>query len=518
MPSVLDRLWRGTFWLALKSPLQVIIAFWSVPLIQHAIGAEANGAYVFAWGFGFIQFLLEFGMGSALQRQVSHAWTIGDRAQVNRLVVCGIAFYGIMALVQMVILLCIAYFGLPPRFQGASLRLIVGLLWVQALSAPFYGLLTVVSSVLLAGGRYAILPMLDLLILVLRFVILIMGLRTGVDFLTIIEAQMIVLLGGMLIPALWVMIHELRCVPVFTVPRARIMRGYFRSDSTCFLMQLSVVLADKVDTTILGYALPDTNPGPAITVYQNVSKPFFQIRQTAWTMAYLVVPVVARLAAARDSRSLDQLKYDGTRFLVGLLLPVALLAGLYAEPFLNLWVGPRYVPYAPLLRLFLVAALPMVLSVLTQMAIGMGKIKVVALAPLVGSLVNLPLSYYLTTRLGVSGVIWGTVLTTLFSNMLIPGVYLFRLLEIPLSTFLVRTLRTPLTAVLFLVPAAWICRAIVPPAPIGTTALARSLPLVLNLVVGTAAYVLGYAATPQGRADLAALARHFRIRRVQVSL
>ena len=72
--SVLSRLWRGTFWLALKSPLQVVIAFWSVPLVQHAIGAEVNGAYVFAWGFGFLQFLLEFGMSSALHRQVTVAW------------------------------------------------------------------------------------------------------------------------------------------------------------------------------------------------------------------------------------------------------------------------------------------------------------------------------------------------------------------------------------------------------------------------------------------------------------
>ena len=38
---------------------------------------------------------------------------------------------------------------------------------------------------------------------------------------------------------------------------------------------------------------------------------------------------------------LDRLKYDGTRFLIALLLPVALLAGINAAPFLNLWVGPR---------------------------------------------------------------------------------------------------------------------------------------------------------------------------------
>ena len=113
-------MWRGTIWLALKSSLQVIIAFWSVPLVQHAIGAEANGAYVFAWGFGFIQFLLEFGMGAALQRQVTDAWTRNDRDAVKRLIACGTTFYTAMAVIQMIALLAIAYLGLPPHFQGAA--------------------------------------------------------------------------------------------------------------------------------------------------------------------------------------------------------------------------------------------------------------------------------------------------------------------------------------------------------------------------------------------------------------
>ena len=67
-------------------------------------------------------------------------------------------------------------------------------------------------------------------------------------------------------------------------------------------MQVSVVLADKIDTTILGYALPETDPGPSITVYQNVSRPFFQIRQAGWTLAYLVIPAVTSLAAVHDAR------------------------------------------------------------------------------------------------------------------------------------------------------------------------------------------------------------------------
>ena len=100
-----------------------------------------------------------------------------------------------------------------------------------------------------------------------------------------------------------------------------------------FLIQLSVVLADKIDTTILGFALRRRRPR-AIAVYQIVSKPFMQIRQTGWMLAYLVMPAVASLAAARDERGLERIKYDGPRLHVGLLLPVALLAWIYAGPFL----------------------------------------------------------------------------------------------------------------------------------------------------------------------------------------
>ena len=82
------------------------------------------------------------------------------------------------------------------------------------------------------------------------------------------------------------------------------------------------------------------------------------------------------------------------------------------------------------MRFFLLAAIPLVLSVLVQMSIGLNKVKVIALAALAGSVVNLPISCFLTARLGVPGVIWGTVLTTLFSNLLVPGIYVFRELQI----------------------------------------------------------------------------------------
>ena len=130
-PPVLSRLLRGTFWLTLRAPLQAVLSFWTVRLMIESIG-DGTGAYHFAWGFGFLQFLLEFGMASALQRRVSETWTTRDREGLDRAVACGLSFYATIALIQSVFLILIAHVAMPHTgYTGKSYELIVKLLWLQ---------------------------------------------------------------------------------------------------------------------------------------------------------------------------------------------------------------------------------------------------------------------------------------------------------------------------------------------------------------------------------------------------
>jgi hypothetical protein len=534
LPPVLSRLLSGTFWLALRVPLHVIFSLWTTRLVLQAIGPGMGGAYRFAWGFGFFQMLFEFGISSALQRQISDSWTRGDREGVDRAVACGMNFYAGMALVQVAALLVVAYGFLPlsqfapgsGSMAGQSLTLqalgdpghglsaavaqvgqyqfILKLLWLQIFTAPCYGLSVVVSSVLQAARRYDLIPRFEVAITILRFVVLFLGVASGVDFFWIVVAQIAVQVGLSLGPGLWVMVHDLGHLPHFTGARLADYKALLHVSFFMALIQISVVLGDKVDTTILGFMHPD--PGRANMVYDVVSKPFLQLRQTGWMLAYMVMPAVASLAAARDLRGLERIKYDGTRLHLGGLLPIGLLGFLYAGPFLSLWVGNRLgydaAREGPLMQLFLTAAIPLVLSVPVQMAIGINRIEVIALAAIAGSLVNLPVSCYLTARIGVAGVIWGTVLTTFFSNLLIPGLYVFRVLDIDVRTYLKRTLGAPLAGAMALVAATWLLRQAFPVAYPGDTLLTRSLPLVIHLSVGTLAYAVGYLLVPAGRGDV----------------
>lgn len=519
LPPVLGRLVSGTIWTALRTPLQAVIVFWSTRLILHAIGEDQMGAYLFAWGFGFLQFLLEFGISSALQRQISERWTQGDREGVDRAIACGMNFYSAMALIQAAVLLALAYWPyIAQRFHGDSYHLIVKLLILQAIMSPFYGLSVVVTSVLQAARRYDFLPRYEVAIVIVRFLILWGGLSAGLNFFWVVVAQTLAQVVLALAPAIWVMRRELGHVPHFAGARRSDYLALFHISFYMFLIQLSVVLADKVDTTILGFALTDP-PGPALAVYGFVSKPFLQIRQVGWMLASMVMPAVASLAAAHDERGLDRLKYDGARMHLGLILPLTLLAWIYAAPFLTLWVGGQLAgagyDTAPwLMRLFLFATVPLMVAIHCQMAIGTNRIAVIALASLAGSLVNLPVSYVLTCKIGVAGVIWGTVLTTFFSNFLVPGIYMWRILEIRPQAYFSRTLAAPLAGAVGLMAAAWACRWL---APIvlrddSTSLPIRALPLIAHLTVGCLAYLAGYLLVPAGRADLDMLLRKFRLR------
>jgi O-antigen/teichoic acid export membrane protein len=517
LPPVLGRLLSGTFWLALRVPLQVVFSLLTTRFVLQAIGREENGAYVFAWGFGFFQFLFEFGASSALQRQISDAWTRGDREGVDRSIACGMNFYAAMALLQAAALLGVAYLALPySKLRPESYPLVIKLLWLQAITAPCFGLSIVITSVLQAARRYAFVPRLEVLIVTLRFAVLVVGLGLGYDFFGVVVAQTVVQVVLGIGPALWVMVRELGHTAHFRGARWADYKVLGHFSLYVALIQISVVLADKLDTTILGFMLDRGAAEAAESVYSVVSKPFVQLRQTGWMLAYMVMPAVASLAAARDERGLERVKYDGTRLHVGALLPIGLLGWLYAGPFLSFWIGDR-LGYdasreAPLMRLFLVAALPLVLSVPVQMAIGLNKIKVIALSALAGSLVNLPVSCYLTWRLGVSGVIWGTVLTTLFSNLLVPGLYVFRELKVDVPTYLERTLAAPLAGAAALIAVTWVLSCLVPvPGPPAASGPRTTL-LIAHLAAGTVAYLAGYLLVPTGRGDLAELAARVRRR------
>jgi hypothetical protein len=96
--------------------------------------------------------------------------------------------------------------------------------------------------------------------------------------------------------------------------------------------------------------------------------------------------------------------------------------------------------------------------------------------------------------------------------LLVPGFYVFRVLEIDPRTYLKRTLGAPLAGGAALIVSTWVLRFVMPVTYPGRALWFRSLPLILHLSAGTLAYIGGYLLVSAGRRDLAELASKLRWR------
>ena len=181
LPPVLGRLLSGTFWLALRVPLQVVFSLWTTRLILQAIGPFENGAYIWAWGWGFFQFLFEFGASSALQRQISDAWTRGDREGVNRAIASGLTSTRRSNPASSRLSRC----GMGLAARDTRGQFIPTCREVALAPGAYRSVLRFLGggiSVLQAARRYDFVPRYELAIVIFRFLVLWVGLAAGVDF------------------------------------------------------------------------------------------------------------------------------------------------------------------------------------------------------------------------------------------------------------------------------------------------------------------------------------------------
>ncbi len=81
--------------------------------------------------------------------------------------------------------------------------------------------------------------------------------RSAFDFFWVVATQTAVQVGLGLGPALWVMVHELGHSPHFRGARWVDYKALGQISLYVALIQISVVLADRIDIAILGFLIPD---------------------------------------------------------------------------------------------------------------------------------------------------------------------------------------------------------------------------------------------------------------------
>lgn len=204
-------------------------------------------------------------------------------------------------------------------------------------------------------------------------------------------------------------------------------RRILNVSSSLFAAGLADLIIYSLDRVVLGAY----RPAATIGLYEGAARPHNLLRQLQGTLLLTVVPVASDYLAAGDQERVRDLLLRGSRYVLVVVAPVAVVLVVLASPLLEVWLGPRFHPAALSLALlcgyWIVGANT---GVVASMLLAAGRVRILARYAWLVAGANLALSLALTPWLGLEGVVLGTVIPNVVS---LPAFLYVALREFPVT-------------------------------------------------------------------------------------
>lgn len=147
----------------------------------------------------------------------------------------------------------------------------------------------------------------------------------------------------------------------------------------------------------------------AVGLYEGPARAHALVRQVNGTLGGIVLPAGARYIAEGDASRTHDLLIRGMRYTLAIVVPLTAVLCVLARPILRVWLGQRFEP-ASVALILLVGywLLNANTGVPGALLLAAGRVRALTLYAAAVGLLNLLLSFALTPRWGLRGVVLGT--------------------------------------------------------------------------------------------------------------
>ncbi|MCX6983435.1 MAG: oligosaccharide flippase family protein [Lentisphaerae bacterium] len=386
------------------------------PFMLRTLGKEAYGVWVLVTAFSVVSgymSLLDLGLQSAVVKFVSEHHARREVDAINQVFSVGLYLFGglgvlgAFALVLFAKLFLTRVFNIPSDLVEMT-RLLLYLLATQILF-EFPGL--IFSAVVDGLQRYDLQRAIQIGYTILYAVLLVTLLLLGYGLMALGITMLVLAVAKALVLVIlaWRLLPSLRLERDFD---RGLLRRVANFSGQIFLIRINAIVYNTMDKTIIGALLTTTQ----LTGYDIANK----LRNISMVpMSFItpqIVPAAATLHGAGDQVRLQELFLKGTKYQMAIMTPVIVTVLVLAERFIRVWLGPDYAYLASLAQLFVVSVfLDAMIGVGQNVLLGVGRVKPMLWISVVGTAVNLSLSVFLTLRIGIAGVMWGTLIDRVIS-------------------------------------------------------------------------------------------------------
>jgi O-antigen/teichoic acid export membrane protein len=430
----------GSSWFALG--VNVVVGVFLSPYILHRLGDTAFGLWILIFSATGYYGLFDLGIRSSIIRYVAKYSATDDQEELDRLANTALFTYCGIGLLTMAITLVASHyvnsiFHIPDDFVGTARWLLLMVGTAVSLGFP----LGMFGGILEGLQRFYLLNVTSTSSSLLRALLIVVALQHGRGLLTVAFITVTLpLLAGLV-----------NAAAVFPLVRLRLGARYVNWSSlrriasysgTTFLIIVAQRLRFKSDAVIIGAFVS----AAAITYFTIGSRLVDYASEMVSSLAQIFVPMSTQSHAKGDIEGLKKILLVGNRACAFIVFPITAVLTILGKSVIEAWVGPKYVAasYPILLVLLYPTTLMLAQSASGRTLWGMAKHGAWAWVVLAEGVSNLILSVILVRPYGIMGDAVGTAIPLVCSQIFFLPVYVCRLLQIKIKTYLYGAYMVPL--------------------------------------------------------------------------
>lgn len=484
-----------------------LTSFFLSPFVVRQLGDQVYGTWSLLTAMVVYLGLLDLGIRSAVMRYVANHHAAGRHAEAAALIRAGLALFGLLGAVAILISACVAATLLPafriPSEYILSARVVVMLggitVGITLVSAPF-------GAVVSAMQRFDLSSGFDLLLEAVRVIAIVVALRLGGELVSLAAIQLTVatargLASVYLARRLYPKLGGLS--PAWNQSHVRTVFVFGAVSSAIYLSRLVIF---STDALVIGAFLPLS----MVTLFVIGGNLTDYARSVVNGFAATVTPRVSRMDGTASVGELRQLILQSAQLSTVIVLPIAVTFLIRGRTFIGLWMGPAYAqPSGDVLAVLAIAlAFWAGHQVIGVSLMGLNRHRPLAVAYLLEAAANLGLSLALVSRTGIIGVAWATTVPSVIMSLVLVPVLLHQAVGIRPSQAVNEVWLRPLLGIIPFAVASWLIES--GTTPVGIFPFFLQVALVLPLAVaGTWALTL----SPGARRVVMRRAESWRARR-----
>ncbi len=415
--------------------VNIVLGAAMMPFNVRHLGKADYGLWMLVASMTYYFQMLDLGYGNGLVRHVTEADARGDVDGMNEILSTFVVVYSVLGAVAFAGIVLLAVYAVPrfPHLTGLQIATGRWVLVTLGLRLAVGFPMTVFGAVTNARQRFALNTWVAVVVAIVNALVTYAILETGHGLLTLVPATVAVSLLSYIAYA--AVAHHV--FPQMRLSPRRFSRVRLREVTAfslyLFIIAISAQIGFNLDNVVIGGFLGTA----AVAVYSVASRLADYQRQMCSQFNGLLFPVVVDFEARGDAPALRAMLLDGTRLAVGLIAAVTIPMLAFARPLVLRWMGPGFGESVPALYALAIAGIVLVgQGPLGNILLVVGRHRLVAFGSLAEALLNLALSLFLVSRLGLVGSALGTMIAVVAFNLVILVPIACRALQVSVFGFL----------------------------------------------------------------------------------